>query len=90
MGISWSLSAAPSPVEQRTETEQGQCNRGGGNSLCLEGAGAVCSSARVVGNTGWLVLHVSVACLSSGPGWKDGLQEVGHMLQPPFWDQLCR
>lgn len=73
MGISWSLAATPSPVVQRTETEQGQRNRGGGNSLCLERGETICRYGGVVGNVGWLVLCVSVAFVSSGPGWKDAL-----------------
>lgn len=53
-------------------------------------------------NTGWLVLFVSVARLSSGPGWKDGVPggdthvpvpSVGWALSlargciPPLYDQ---
>ena len=51
--------------------------------VCLERAGTICSSGGVVGNTGWLVLRVSVARLSSGRGWKDALPGDGTRAPAP-------
>lgn len=75
--------ATPGSVEQGVETEQGQHHRGGDKGLCLERAETIFSSGVVVRNTGWLVLCVSIARLSSGPGWKDAVPGGGTRASAP-------
>lgn len=88
MGVSWLPAATPIPLERRTVTEQGQCDRGGGDSLWKE----LKLFAALVGLWGILGGFFSISPLPTSPvgqGGKMLSQEVGHTLQPPLWGELC-